>query len=63
MKGVLKKSDEPYLVLLAYRSTPLSNGYLRAELLMNGKLRTNVPSSKVPWKPHVLDRKLLVERK
>ena len=44
MKALLKKRDEPYLALLVYRSTPLSNGYLPAELLMNRKLRTNVPS-------------------
>ena len=42
VKALLKKGDEPYLVLLAYRSTPLSKGYLPTELLMNRKLRTNV---------------------
>ena len=48
-------------MLLAYRSTPLSNGYSAAELLINTKLRRNVPSSRVAQKPHVPDRKLLVE--
>ena len=62
MKALLKKGDEQYLALLAYRSTPLSNGYLPAELLMNRKLRTNVPSSREARKPHVPDRKLVVER-
>ena len=62
MKALLKKDDELYLTLLAYRSTPLSNGYLPAKLLMNRKLRMNVPSSRKVWKPHVPDRKLLVER-
>ena len=61
MKALPKKGDEPYLVLLAYRSTPLSNGYSPAELLMNRKLRTNVPSSREAQKPHVPDRKLVVE--
>ena len=62
MKALLKKGDEPYLVLLAYKSTPLSNGHLPAELLMNRKLRTNVPSSREAQKPHVPNRKLVVER-
>ena len=62
MKALLKKGDEPCLALLAYRSTPLSNGYSPAELLMNRKLRTNVPSSREARKPQVPDRKLVVER-
>ena len=62
MKALLKKGDEPYLALLAYRSTPLSNGYSPAELLMNRKLRTNVPSSRQARKPQVPDMKLVVER-
>ena len=63
MKALLKKGDEPHLTLLVYRSTPLSNGYSSAELLMNRELRTNVPSSKEARKAHVPDRKLMVERK
>ena len=59
---LLKKGDEPYLVLLAHRSTPLSNGYSPAKLLMNRKLRTNVLGSRKARKPHVPNRKLLVER-
>ena len=38
VKALLKKGDELYLVLLAYRSTPVSSGYLPAELLVNRKL-------------------------
>ena len=45
MKGLLKKEGNPYLALLAYRSTLLPNGYSPAELLMNRKLRTSIPSS------------------
>ena len=62
MKAMSRKGDEPYLALLAYRSTPLSKGYLPAELLMYRKLRTNMPSSRKAQKPHVPDRRLLVER-
>ena len=40
IKGLLKKSEDQYETLLAYRSTPLSNGYSPAELLMGRKLRT-----------------------
>ena len=58
VKALLKKDDEPYLALLAYRSTPLFNGYSPAKFLMNTKLRTNVPSSREAQKPHVPDRKL-----
>ena len=43
IKGLLKKSEDQYETLLAYRSTPLSNGYSPAELLMGRKLRTTVP--------------------
>ena len=63
MKALIKKGDELYLVLLVYTSNPLSDGYLPEKLLMNKKLRTNVPSFREAWKAHVPDRKLLVERK
>ena len=38
IKDLLNKSDDPYLAILAYRSTPLENGYSPAELLMGRKL-------------------------
>ena len=58
----LKKGNEPHLVLLACRSTPLSNEYSPAELLLNRKLRMNMPSSREARKLQVPDRKLLGER-
>ena len=48
----LKKSDNPYLALLIYRSTPLPNSnYSPAELLMSRKLRTNLPILNSDLKP------------
>ena len=43
VKHLLTKSDEPQAALLAYRSTPLENGYSPAEILMGRKLRTTLP--------------------
>ena len=43
IKAILRKTDDPYLGLLAYRSTPLENGYSPAELLMGRKIRSTVP--------------------
>ena len=43
IKGLMKKSEDQYETLLAYRATPLSNGYSPADILMGRKLRTTVP--------------------
>ncbi|XP_012936961.1 uncharacterized protein LOC106011517 [Aplysia californica] len=40
---LLSKSDDPYLALMNYRSTPLQQGQSPAELLMDRKIRTRVP--------------------
>ena len=58
----LLKSEEPYLALLAYRSTPVANRYSPAELLMNRRLRTNVPLSREARIPRVPDKTLLLKR-
>jgi len=42
-KTLIIKSEDPYLALLTYRSTPLENGYTPAELLMGRKLRSTLP--------------------
>ena len=42
-KDLITKSEDPYLALLSYRSTPLHNGYTPAQLLMGRKLRSTLP--------------------
>ena len=43
IKDLFNKNDDPYLAILACRSTPLENGYSPAELLMGQKLQTTLP--------------------
>uniref|UniRef100_A0A674DKS6 Integrase catalytic domain-containing protein n=1 Tax=Salmo trutta TaxID=8032 RepID=A0A674DKS6_SALTR len=44
VKNLLKKADDPYLALLAYRSTPLQNGFSPAQMLMRQQLHATVPT-------------------
>ena len=44
VKMLLKKEEDPHKALLAYRSTPLENGFSPAELLFGRKIRTTVPT-------------------
>ncbi|RXN18923.1 Transposon Ty3-G Gag-Pol poly [Labeo rohita] len=43
VKDFLSKAADPYLALMEYRATPLTNGYSPAELLMGRKLCTTIP--------------------
>ena len=55
IKNLLKKEGDPYLALLAYRSTPLEVGYSPSELLMSRKLHTTVPMTEDQRKPKTPD--------
>ena len=62
IKALLKKADDPLLALLAYRSTPLKNGYSPAELLMCRRLRTTVPVVPEQLQPKMPDYGSLARR-
>ena len=51
VKDLLKKSNDPYLALLAYRTTPLEVGYSPSELLMSRTLRSTVPTTRTRRAP------------
>ena len=44
LKGILRKAEDPYKALLAYRSTPLKNGYSPAKLLFGRRIRNTIPA-------------------
>ena len=55
MKSLLKKENDPYMALLAYRTSPLENGTSPAELLMGRKLRSTVPTLPKVLQPQLPD--------
>ena len=63
-KYMLKKTKDPYLALMSYRSIPLECGLIPAELLMGRKIRTTVtisPKMLTPQWPY-LDQFLVADQ-
>ena len=59
---MLTKNEDPYIGLLAYKSSLLENGYSPAELLMGRKLRTTVPVATNQLKPRLSKTHLLQQK-
>lgn len=53
-KDMLRKSTDIQLALLSYRTTPLSNGFSPAQLLMGRQLRSTVPHAADQLTPHIV---------
>ena len=62
VKSLLEKSDDPYVALMSYRSTPLENGYSPAELLMGRKLRTTIPTITEQLLPSIPPKSVVKEK-
>ncbi|UYV73089.1 TIGD4 [Cordylochernes scorpioides] len=60
--GKEEDEEDPYLGFLAYRTTPLENGFSPSELLMGGKLRTNLPTYPDLLKPSLVNQELLNQK-
>ena len=54
IKNLIKKASDPYIALLNYRSIPLQHDKSPAELFMNRKLQTRIPtiSAKYTFRQH-----------
>ena len=62
VKNLLKKEEDPTKALLAYRATPLANGYSPAELLMGRKIKSTIPTMPYHLKPQLPNRDSFKEK-
>lgn len=56
VKSLLKKSGDPFLAVLAYRETPLSNGYSPSQLLIGRTLHSTLTTTREARKLCLPDR-------
>ena len=62
VKSLLRKKGDPYLALLAYRVTPLQNGYSPCQLRMGRTLHYTLSTTRKAGIPFTPDNKALVAR-
>ena len=62
IKSLFKKNDDPYIALTIYHSTPLHNGFLSSENLMNRRLHTTLPILESQLQPSISEYSVMCER-
>ena len=59
VKNLLKKSQDPYMAMLTYQSSPLWNGFSPPEMLISRQLHANLPMTHTQLLPSVPDFAML----
>lgn len=62
LKKIMKKNEDPFKGLLAYRNTKLACGASPAQLMMGRMLRENLPIKEDKLKPKLPDHKLVKQK-
>jgi hypothetical protein len=55
-KNIIRKNENPYLGLLAYRTAPIHNGQTPSQILMSRLLRTDLPTAENKLTPELTDQ-------